>query len=597
MNPAALAHCLSLSASCAVVALAAGPLAAARTDSATVVFGDLEFEAASVRGQPGYFRVARTVDGQWWFIDPDDQPFFYRGVCAINRAGTMGGRRARPGPYAETVDRLYDYPRSPEAFVEACFARLRAWGFNAAGAWTTAEFFDRGLPYTEILEFFYVGPHLQFPGERRARLPDVFDTAWGEAIDAVARELCTPRRDSRDLVGYFTDNEIGFGRAEDHGFDPGFEAGTVSYSLLRQVLALPAGVPAREAAWEFVRERHGGLAGVASAWGVALPDEAALAELNAREVPIDSATYTQDAQLFVQRFAERYFRLAAETVRRHAPNHLLLGCRFGAPPPAGVLAAIVPHTDVISANNYRPALFERYDPVYRAAGLPILIGEFSWNTELFRGQPFPDEPPGGLGRRERMFRRGADTLQRMATHPGIVGYTWYRWVQPRSTAERFTDGLVDYDDQPDIHHPVLAQLNPQLETLRRAHARPPAEPGLTGFVRLWFDHPRPEVRQAESVVVYVTAGQWHREVVGWRFAGESRGGQLTGQGAELEIVATVEAGTAEAPLPPAQGRYRLQLQRDGDLLTGTWSGEVDGRASGGAAHGWFLREFPPPALD
>jgi hypothetical protein len=37
---------------------------------------------------------------------------------------------------------------------------MKGWGFNAFGAWATEEFYDRGLPYTEILEFFKEGPFI-----------------------------------------------------------------------------------------------------------------------------------------------------------------------------------------------------------------------------------------------------------------------------------------------------------------------------------------------------------------------------------------------------------------------------------------------------
>ena len=80
------------------------------------------------------------------------------------------------------------------------------------------SFFDHDLPYTEILEFWKLGPHLpemtdadaRVHGGQTQRLPDVFDPQWVAACDERARQLCVPRRDSRLLVGYFTDNEIDF---------------------------------------------------------------------------------------------------------------------------------------------------------------------------------------------------------------------------------------------------------------------------------------------------------------------------------------------------------------------------------------------------
>ena len=91
------------------------------------------------------------------------------------------------------------------------------------------------VPFTEIMEFFKEAPFLPQAGNKRG-LPDIFDPKWVVAIDKNARALCSPLRYSKDLIGYFTDNEIGFGKADDFGLDPGFQAGQFDFSLLRLVL-------------------------------------------------------------------------------------------------------------------------------------------------------------------------------------------------------------------------------------------------------------------------------------------------------------------------------------------------------------------------
>ncbi|MCG8318067.1 MAG: hypothetical protein MI921_01080 [Cytophagales bacterium] len=47
------------------------------------------------------------------------------------------------------------------------------------------------------------GPFIE-PTGKKHKLPDIFDPGWEVAIDKKARALCSPLRDSRDLVGYFT---------------------------------------------------------------------------------------------------------------------------------------------------------------------------------------------------------------------------------------------------------------------------------------------------------------------------------------------------------------------------------------------------------
>ena len=63
---------------------------------------DLELRPGTGRGVAGYFRVAQTVAGTWWLIDPAGRPFFLRAVNEVR--GTDGS------------------PHDP-------VARLRSWGF------------------------------------------------------------------------------------------------------------------------------------------------------------------------------------------------------------------------------------------------------------------------------------------------------------------------------------------------------------------------------------------------------------------------------------------------------------------------------------
>lgn len=283
------------------------------------------FDASSIRGTAGYFRVAKTTQGQWWFLDPDNKPFYYRGICAVNRAGTAGGRRANPGAYAVTVDRKYNYQASPDAFVEACKNKLLDLNFNAYGAWATEEFFNKGVPFTEIIEFFKEGPFLPSINEKQG-LPDIFHPDWLIAADRKARALCSPLRSSKLLVGYFTDNEIGFGKADDFGLDLGFTAGQFDFALLRLVLGMKSGEPACEFAWNFLLNRHhNSFKELSDAWQVNITSKEDVKKLNESKTLIPGKAFGEDAQAFVELYAKRYFEITNKCIRRYDPNHLILG--------------------------------------------------------------------------------------------------------------------------------------------------------------------------------------------------------------------------------------------------------------------------------
>jgi hypothetical protein len=495
----------------------------------------LEFLPASIKGEEGYFRVAQTTDGQWWFLDPEGEPYFYKGVCAINRAGTAGGRRAKDGSYAEVIDRKYDYQASPDSFVQAQFDRLRQWGFNGLGAWTTEEFFEQGMPYTEILEFFKEGPFLALPGEKRP-MPDIFDPAWEQAINSKARTLSATKRHSRELIGYFTDNEIGFGRATDHGLDLGFaNAGRFGFSLLRALLGLEEGVPGRERAWEFVWERYPDLNALSEAWGQKITNEKDLAFLNQKRIPILTEAYQADAKAFQLLYAEHYFRLTYQTIKRYDPNHLVMGCRFGAPPDTGVLRVMKPWVDVISQNNYRPTLYQRLDYLYQHTDLPILVGEFSWNPDLFKYVPLPGEPADGYSTTERVFRRGEQVLLRAATHPALVGYTWYRWVGHTTQDDNFSFGLVNREDEGEIHLPLLEKVHPLIDPLRLRMAQegPKLQQSFTGTVVLRLENMRPNWNHVLNLEV--KDGQWQVPGFGWQMVAQKASGELGAESASLQL--------------------------------------------------------------
>ncbi len=541
----------------------------------------VDFEKNSMKGTPGYFRIGQSTNGQWWFIDPDGKPFFYNGVCAVNRAGTAGGRRAKPGPYAVTIDKKYNYQENPDTFVNATFEKLRTWGFNALGAWATEELFDKGMPYTEILEFFKEGPYIEMSGSGKS-IPDIFSDDWKVAIDKKARALCSPKRNSKDLVGYFTDNEIGFGRAGDFGLDPGFKnAGRFGFSLLRETLGLDSSKAAYKKAWGFVFDRYSNLNALADAWNVQIKKQSDIQQLNKSQVIIQSPAYEEDAQAFSAFYASTYFQLVNEVIKRYDPNHLILGCRFGSPPDEYILKAMKPWVDVISQNNYRPVMYERIDYLYEVTGLPVLIGEFSWNTDLFKKVPLPGEPEGGMSLKERMFTRGEIVLKRAARHPAMIGYTWYRWVQPASTNEKFTDGLVDYQDLTDIHPPQLKTINPELFDIHSLsnQTQDTTNEKYASLILQNIENGKDQVFE-----LLKENNHWKEPVYGWQAIGDITNEQFSNNESTINI--NIDYLTWEwkgTTIPGGYGQYTIRLNRQKNHWKGTYNGILNDEEVSGTA--------------
>ncbi len=545
---------------------------------------EISFDKNNMKGRDGYFRVGKTTDGQWWFIDLDGKPFFYKGICAVNRAGTAGGRRANPGPYATAIDRNFNYQNSPDSFVTHTIDKMKGWGFNAFGAWATEEFYDRGLPYTEILEFFKEGPFIEQTGNSK-KIPDIFSQEWKIAIDRKARALCAPKRNSKDLVGYFTDNEIGFGKVDDFGMDPGFvNAGRFGFSLLRETLALDSGQAAYTKAWEFLMGRYSSMEMLSDAWQVPINNKEEIRTLNKNLTPIESDEYVADARDFSKLFASTYFKLVNEVIKKYDPNHLILGCRFGSPPDPFILEAMKPWTDVISQNNYRPVMYERIDYLYEQTDMPIMIGEFSWNTDLFKKVPLHGEEAEQLSVKQRMFDRGNMVLARAATHPGMVGYTWYRWVQPRSTDEKFTDGLVDHENQEDIHSAILKETNLKLDSIRESANNKVSELN-NHHASLMLELNDGDFQVFE---LKIDDGAWNQNLYGWQASGKVNG-TINNASAKMDLDVTYHSWQhKDKVFPGGKGAFTVNLKKAARKWEGTYTGIIKGDSVNGRALGYLF---------
>jgi len=410
-----------------------------------------DFKPETIRGAAGYFRVGQTRAGEWWFIDPRDEAFF---SCGVNAVTHNGGTRAEGAEPADAV--------------ATARVRLNAWRINSLGVGSGADLCDRGTADIALVEFAKVAPETLIKGPG-ARVPDVFAPRWIEACDRAAAERCGARALSRDLIGYCTDDELGWAQPSHEGDADGIGAIRAGWPTLLQIcLSLEPSFPAYHAAWEFTLAAHGGeLANLARAWGADLPNKQTLRQLTMAEQGLVSAGYLRDQERFAREFARRYFAVTAAAIRRHDPHHLVLGCRFAGGPGAAILAECAwPGVDVLSVNPGGESLWAGVEVVHGAQGMPVLVGEFGWTGEAFTGAARADEPRGQTTV-ERMLARGRAALERGFTHPALVGYAWPQWADRSGDRPPFGGGLLHVDDREAREHTeLLADLNTRATALR-----------------------------------------------------------------------------------------------------------------------------------
>ncbi|MCX7722710.1 MAG: family 43 glycosylhydrolase [Verrucomicrobiae bacterium] len=365
----------------------------------------------------GFFRVEQ-IDGRWWFVDPDGHLFFSVGVNVITPwVGTpVAGREdlfaALPPP--ELRKALGQQPRpgrAPDAsfytwnlsrrfgdawlaqWIELTLDRLDAWGFNTIGNWSDRRLWDaKRKPYVVMLRGW--GIETGYLG-----LPDVFAPEFTNRVEEAAREQCAPRKDDPWLLGYFVANEPPW---------PGREL-----DIVEAILAGPD-APIQRALKQFLADG-------------------------------DSPERRRE---FVYAAVEQFLEVVNGAIRRHDPNHLNLGLRFGSHVPDRMLRAARTF-DVFSLNCYDykpdPAMLDR---VYRVTGRPILIGEFHF------GVPGRGLAPG-LRQTANQSERGAAYqyyVENAAAHPAVIGAHWFQWADQPATGrfdgENYNIGFVDVTDLP-----------------------------------------------------------------------------------------------------------------------------------------------------
>lgn len=417
------------------------------------IFSD--FRSEVLRGAAGFFRLGRTTEGVWWLLTPEDEPVLLRAVAGVNRHGRAGAPPTRRSAYANTVESLYGGGAGLDAWERGTAARLHAWGVDTVGPWADAGLVNRGFYFTALADFSRARvPLLHGPG---LRLPDVFDPRWPAAAEAHAAAIAAPWTGRRELVGWFTDDALGWGEAEED-----------RVGLLQACLSLEPSLAAYHAAWEFVLAANGGgPESLARSWGVPLTHREHVRQLTRADRPLVGAVFAADARGFARELARRYFSVTSRALRAADPSHLVLGCRFAGLPPPGVREALAgSEVDAVSW-RLRAAVSFGLQADLVAGEMPQWITGGGLSHGDFRTLPVRDGT--GPTRLERLLRAGREGLVAACRDPRTVGIEWAHWADGGDEAPPFGAGLVHADDHEAVEHTEL--LSHVHERARALHAR------------------------------------------------------------------------------------------------------------------------------
>ena len=369
----------------------------------------------------GFFHTAEK-NGKWWVIDPLGRGTVLLGIDHVAYNGHWS-KRTKRALYREWNDAHYP---NREAWVDETIGRLKAWGFNMLGAGGHAPLEHHGLIHTKFLSMgdslcwneqddeFWICINEHRPC---SAFPNVFHPLFAAHCDYVARKNCAPFKDDPWLLGYFIDNELAW-----------WGRGPQATGLFDAAMAKSASHTARQALDSFVAA------------------EISRRGLKAPFGKLPRETRDEIKHAFLRLAAEKYFSATSAAIRRHDPNHMVLGARFaglgGADPVVWEVSG--KYSDIVTFNCYPWADIDRnvvlmhsgrnatrvadaFAARHAIVKKPMLITEWSFPA-LDSGLPCT----GGAGQRffTQKERTAATELfaKTMLSLPFLVGYDYFMWV-------------------------------------------------------------------------------------------------------------------------------------------------------------------------
>ena len=393
------------------------------------------------------------IKGVRWLIDPQGKPFYSKGVDivapGVESQKSMAGHAFFWANFCPSINK----------WRAGVGERLRKWGFNTLGGWS-----DRspgiGLPLMVDLE---LGRHSKF------HWFDPFDPKMGKITMERARELTAPYRNLPQLIGYFSDNEIGWWNS----------------ALFIWYLKDPWENHTKRFLWRMIYNTYGGrwkclLADWSPGGGAKnfedLKKAGAVLELR----PGGNGIRLVDR--FMSAIARRYYKLMYRAIHAADPRALVLGDRLPLYYHQDVILAMGNNIDVIST-NYNVDTPDGWVAPYYFDGLrklsnkPVLVSEFffsaaqnrSGNLNENTGSRHPD--PGHLmtvpTQAERAWGAGRALLN-FARFPNVTGAQWFQYCDEplggRDDGENYDMGLIDTTNRPyRLLTEQFGKLNPVLE--------------------------------------------------------------------------------------------------------------------------------------
>ena len=412
----------------------------------------------------GFFR-AEKHNGKWWLVDPAGRLFWSHGIDCVRASSGATPVSLRKHYFAALPEKdtplgqyygwggwaphgfyhnkggyqHYNFTAAnllrkfgegwEQTYADLAHRRIRSWGMNTIGNWSDpAVYRMKKTPYVATIHFH--SKPIEGSSGYWGKFPDPFDVGFRTNLRQRLEQEREHAAKDPYCIGFFVHNELAWGNET---------------SLSTAALDSPADQPAKKAIVEHLKTKHSGdIAKLNKVWAANYPSFDGL--MNNPSPGQKNDTFKADMRECYTLIARQYFDVCRSEVKRVAPNHLYLGCRFAWVNDLAARAA-GDYCDVVGYNRYRDSVADFVLP----AGIdkPVIIGEFHFGA-LDRGMFHP-----GLRKCIDQSERAAKYTSYVTgalDNPLIVGTHWFLYGSQATTGrgdgENYQIGFVDLCDTP-----------------------------------------------------------------------------------------------------------------------------------------------------
>lgn len=408
----------------------------------------------------GFFHV-EAKDGKTWLVDPDGNAFFHLGVCCFGPGDDYTYIKGRENIYAwlpapggefatafrekSTEDfsfhlansiRKFGRPYAKEDYTRRMIDRVRAWGFNSAGAFSGvpgAVVHERNFPYVAHLPLSEWEGLPRVPGVFESF--DPFDEKTRARIEENIAKTVPAKAGDPLLIGYFIVNEPRFDE-----IPVNVPALNGRHACKRRLVAMLA-------------EKYKTIEAFNAAWAA---QAKSFDELNDAGLAVKNDAARKDMSEFTGLYLDAYFSIVNDSFRRHDRNHMLLGARYQ---PVTIdneqLCRITgTYCEIMSFNYYTYGIDKTLLKNVHAwsGGRPVMLSEFFWSSPrdsgLAGGREVGSQQQRGLAYR--------NYVEQAAALGFVIGIEWFTLVDQATTGRWFSKyngesantGLISVGDRP-----------------------------------------------------------------------------------------------------------------------------------------------------